>query len=171
MDWYELSYRAFLNQPVETKEDVIRLIACAYSWMPTIPDVKPDVDWNRLIDLIGELKTGNTANRRELLSILVPMVNNSIVGSSKVLHFIAPELVPIIDSRVVKAWNKRFKAGESGYNFKLPGSFFFTNEAGMNRVIDIFLKYWDAMQNHAKVSGKTIRELEFELFNEGKSKT
>lgn len=170
MNWYELSYSAFLNQPTKTKEDLIRIIAFAYSWMPTIPDINSEnTKWDRLIELINELKQGSIVNRKELLSLLTPLVNNSIVGSSKVLHFIAPNLAPIIDGRVTKAWNKRFGLGKTGYEFKRPNSYFFKEESGMNKVIEVYLKYWDVMQWQVVEFHKTLRELEFEMYSEGKS--
>ena len=105
--WYKLSYCAFLKQPIDSKEDIIRLIAFAYSWMPTIPEIKSDkVEWPRIIRMLKKLRSGDKCQLRELMAELTPVINNSIVGTSKVLHFVAPKHVPIIDSNVVRAWNK-----------------------------------------------------------------
>lgn len=171
MNWYELSYKAFLNQPIQTKDDLIRILAYAYSWMPTIPDINSNtVDWDRLIKLANELRHGDINNRKELVTALIPIVNNSIVGSSKVLHFIAPDTIPIIDSRVTIAWNKRCTSGYPGYNFRLPRSYHFNGEAALNRLVDVYLAYWDAMRNLSITTGRTIRELEFDLYSAGKSR-
>jgi hypothetical protein len=55
MGWYKLSYPTFLNQSTNSKEDMIRLIAYAYSWMPTIPDINPEnTNWDHLIGLVND---------------------------------------------------------------------------------------------------------------------
>lgn len=115
--WYATSEKVFIKQPLETKEDFIKLIAFAYSWMPTIPKkVKLNIqskDWREYKQLIDKLKRSRKVDKQvvildELFEKIVPVINNSIVGTSKVLHFIAPKKVPIIDSNVITAWNALF---------------------------------------------------------------
>jgi hypothetical protein len=95
-NWFEVSESIFKNQELESKDDFIKIIAYAYSWMPTIPKLNGDIDWNYLFPLLKSLKQGDMSLRLDILNVIVPYINNSVVGSSKVLHYIAPEIVPII---------------------------------------------------------------------------
>lgn len=68
-----------------------------YGWMPTM---LKKINYNSGIEII----LNNVLQRKELnegdLIILTRAINNSLVGVSKLLHFIAPEKYPIWDSRV-----------------------------------------------------------------------
>ncbi len=108
--WYNLTYPLFKTAPLNSMDDLWRLVAFTYSWMPTIPKVDKGKikDPESLLQNLKELKAGSEAKLEIILNELVPVINNSIVGTSKVLHFIAPGIIPIIDSRVVKGWNNFF---------------------------------------------------------------
>jgi hypothetical protein len=107
--WYKHTYELFVNHPLNSMDDFWLKVAFAYSWMPTIPNI--DIQKSKLNDdlefwkTLMYLKNGMEINRRKLLEKLVPNINNSIVGTSKVLHFIAPDYVPILDSKVLTNWN------------------------------------------------------------------
>gem|GEM_PF-6683015 len=99
-------------------------------------------------------------NRKSFLVKLVPNINNSIVGTSKVLHFIAPDYVPILDSKVLINWNSFFK------NTETPT---FTKILSASNQIRIYLEYWklmDEWKNNCKKEGidVSLRELEKGLF-------
>lgn len=165
--WYTVSYSSFLNQPVRTKADLIRLIAFAYSWMPTIPEVHAKkADWDQLLGLIRDFK-GRKNCRKELFRRLVPLVNNSIVGASKVFHFIAPDQAPILDSRVAKAWNLRYSKDKEHYPVKMPSTFYYKDKKKLNKLIDIYEVYCTSIINLAAKKHKSIRDLELELFKSG----
>ena len=71
-----------------------------YGWMPTILknfDMNNDV--NKAIDVFNKVKNDIDINDKELY-ILIKCINNSIVGTSKLLHFINPNNYPIYDSRI-----------------------------------------------------------------------
>ncbi|WDF76048.1 hypothetical protein PQ469_19340 [Mucilaginibacter sp. KACC 22773] len=119
--WFELSYNEFRNSPLNNKKDLIHLIAFAYSWMPTMAQFKSTLPEN-LDELINKINSFNGINSstefvsretevKEVLLLLIPIVNNSIVGTSKVLHFVNPRLFSIFDSRVLKGLNNVLAQG------------------------------------------------------------
>jgi hypothetical protein len=108
--WYAITYQLFRSSQLVSMDDFWRLVAYTYSWMPTIPKVHPEKihDTSALLAQLKLLKEGDTAQLEPLLYQLVPVINNSLTGSSKLLHFIAPEHVPIIDSNVLSGWDVFF---------------------------------------------------------------
>ncbi|WP_336769805.1 hypothetical protein [Bacillus bombysepticus] len=150
--WFDTSEPIFKGHIVHTKEDFIKMIAFAYSWMPTIPRRSGDIDWDVVYPMLLRLQQGDLSVRYELLSILVPYINNSEVGTSKVLYFIAPDHVPIIDSRVLNTWLALF---DKPYKLNKTAS---TTEAKIIR----YMKYWDFLNVWIdNIDGiTTIRELE-----------
>ncbi|MBN8652680.1 MAG: hypothetical protein J0L67_14705 [Cytophagales bacterium] len=117
-EWFKISYSIFSGrQAPKLLREFYELIAFAYSWMPTIPNVKaisPE-DWSELKIYISRLESLKEDELSVLLEKLIPKINNSIVGTSKVLHFISPNNIPIIDSRVLKAWRKTFEHNKELY--------------------------------------------------------
>jgi len=71
-----------------------------YGWMPTILKYK-DNELKECVELVNLVKNGTRLNV-EQLKVLKKTINNSIVGTSKLLHFVNPELYAIWDSRVCK---------------------------------------------------------------------
>lgn len=120
---YLLSYPHFLNyfQNLETinLENLIIGISFTYSWMPTILSINPknEIDTEQLLDksieILNEVKKGQKINE-EQLSTLKTAFNNSLVGTSKLLHFINPIQYAIWDSRVF-----RFLNNEEPHKYKL----------------------------------------------------
>ena len=82
-----------------TKSDLIIGINFAYGWMPTMFKFKND-KLNRIVELLNKARNGAAVLSLEELKMMKSCLNNSIVGSSKLLHFVNPELYPIWDSRV-----------------------------------------------------------------------
>ncbi len=73
----------------------------AYSWMPTILRFRTD-DFTQCLRILNEVKQKKKIISKEELLELRNVVNNSIVGTSKLLHFIAPDVYAIWDSRVCR---------------------------------------------------------------------
>jgi hypothetical protein len=162
--WYKETYNLFTNDsPVKNKDDVLKMIAYAYSWMPTIPDIREleDSDWFDIIAEINQLRNDQEfVGREKLLAKLVPIINNSIVGTSKVLHFIAPNKAPIFDSRVIKNWNQIFSGTEVALGHLKTKS---------EQQIQQYTRYWDYMHTWLKVihidkRDVTLRDLELRIF-------
>ena len=76
------------------------IVGChmVYGWMPTILKLGFE-EIDELLRVLNKAKTSDVLTKEELELIKVN-VNNSIVGGSKLLHFINPNLYPIWDSRV-----------------------------------------------------------------------
>lgn len=76
-----------------------------YGWMPTIlsrlPTASDTSNLRRLIEAGRE--EGATLNLNAWKST-IQSINNSVVGTSKFLHFSAPEIFPIWDSVVARAF-------------------------------------------------------------------
>ena len=119
---YESSYPEFLKyfqeKSVITKHDFILGANFTYAWMPTILHFKSD-DLNKATETLNLAKKGELLSRSDLLS-LKSTVNNSLVGSSKLLHFVNPSVYSIWDSRVLK-----FLSGKGyKYNLEKPELFY-----------------------------------------------
>lgn len=162
--WYNQTYKLFINHSLNDMSDFWKIVAFAYSWMPTIPNI--NIQQSKLNDdlefwkNLNRLRNGSEMDRKAFLEKLVPNINNSVVGTSKVLHFIAPDYVPILDSKVLSNWNWFFK------NTETPT---FSKTLSASNQIRIYLQYWKLMEewkNNCKKAGKdvSLRALEKSLF-------
>lgn len=73
----------------------------SYGWMPTIlKNFNMDGDVTEALRVFNNVKNNQPiADDQEYMS-LIRYVNNSMVGASKLLHFINPSQYPIFDSRI-----------------------------------------------------------------------
>ena len=73
-----------------------------YGWMPTVLSIKYD----RLPDALGALRQLQLVEDVPLgptqWTALAEAVNNSLVGASKLAHFVAPQRAAIWDSKVIR---------------------------------------------------------------------
>jgi len=171
--WYDKTYDIFCKHGyVKSIKELHVLIAFAYSWMPTVPEIHIDKieDQNKLISELQKLHEDDVSVLPELVLQLTPYINNSIVGTSKVLHFVAPNIVPVIDSRVVVGWHKFFNKHPVGnYSKALP-----KNSNSLKP--DHFISYQSKMKEWADnikmhlVDKNALRELEIKLYLLGKTK-
>jgi hypothetical protein len=103
-DSYLFSYPEFLSYfgsiDKITKHNFIIGVNFSYAWMPTIFEFKSET-FDEVVFILNKVKAGSIPTIEEL-NILKYMINNSLVGTSKLLHFINPSLIPIWDSRVFK---------------------------------------------------------------------
>lgn len=163
-NWFKESYKVFIStQSPIRKHDLIKLIAFAYSWMPTIPNLNNASEdiWAEILKYINQIQQGKDENLERLLLLLVPIINNSIVGTSKVLHFVSPHTIPIIDSRVIKAWNKIFAARR---DLRLKGVL--VTRDNVQKVVVNYLEYRSNMFKWKKACGNavTLRDIESMLY-------
>ena len=74
-----------------------------YGWMPTILKLNLKIEGveqnNFIVDMANLVKRGERIAEENIIR-LSKVINNSIVGTSKVLHFINPNIYAIWDSRV-----------------------------------------------------------------------
>ena len=113
---YLLAYKYFLNyfEQVENiqLDNIVIGISFTYSWMPTILKKIDLTDPENLVLIFNKVKNSEIITTQEIL-ILKNSFNNSIVGTSKLLHFINPEKYAIWDSRVF-----RFLTGKEPHHSK-----------------------------------------------------
>ena len=103
---YIISYPYILSYFSEithfTFQDVVCGAHMIYGWMPTILKLHrepPHVDLNEVAEIFTSVKRQGRISNDDL-SILVSYVNHSLVGVSKLLHFISPEKFAIWDSKI-----------------------------------------------------------------------
>jgi hypothetical protein len=101
---YLTAYQEFVKyfHDIETinRHNTIIGISFTYSWMPTILDFRSD-KISEATTILNYAKQGCRPGLSEL-DILKSCFNNSLVGSSKLLHFVNPEKFAIWDSRVYR---------------------------------------------------------------------
>tara|TARA_Y100000815_G_C13117776_1_gene415642 strand:+ start:88 stop:672 length:585 start_codon:yes stop_codon:yes gene_type:complete len=98
------SYTEFIKyfQQINTIEKHHLIISghFVYGWMPTIISLNQD-NLPEVLRLLNQVKQGHLLTANEL-ALLKNCINNSMVGLSKLLHFIRPDLYAIWDSRIFK---------------------------------------------------------------------
>ena len=105
---YLLSYPYFLSYFKNLKsinlENLIIGISFTYSWMPTTLKTINLQNSKEIITLLNDVKNGELIDEKQLTTLKTAF-NNSLVGTSKLLHFINPEQYAIWDSRVFRFLN------------------------------------------------------------------
>lgn len=90
----------FKNLNLIDKHNLIIGINFTYGWMPTIFEFK-NYEFQDAISVLNKVKLSEGITDKEIY-FLINMFNNSLVGTSKLLHFINPEKYAIWDSRVYR---------------------------------------------------------------------
>ena len=113
---YDISYPEFLkyfnNIKIITKHNLVIGINFTYGWMPTIFDFRSD-NFEDAIVILNNVKKGLALTLVQL-ELLKGLFNNSLVGTTKLLHFINPDKYAIWDSRVYY-----YLTGELAYNHRI----------------------------------------------------
>lgn len=136
----------------DSVDNILIAMGVVYSWMPTMLNVYASDRRHlqkvlRAVKNLGKITSirhldNNTENITVWLSTIVPVINNSIVGTSKLLHIYFPRTIPIIDSNVLKGWNSQMKKNYSkNRKLKLPSTIPGTTQ----RQVVLFIKYWRLM--------------------------
>ena len=91
-----------------------------YGWMPTVRRLDRIREWDsskqgELIKALENARAGRELTPKELETIK-GFCNNSMVGASKLLHFLEPDAFPIWDSRVARTFLRRRRLGASAIN-------------------------------------------------------
>lgn len=104
---YMLSY--FSDKQTITPGDVVIGAHMVYGWMPTVLELDIAAMKGTSLQEVATLLTAakNSDLNSEQLLALKGMVNNSIVGASKLLHFVAPSRYPIWDSRIYEFCHRK----------------------------------------------------------------
>jgi len=103
---YIISYPHILGyfgqREVFDAADLVRGAHLAYGWMPTVLELHPgppNITLDAGAHLLTRAKRDGGLNDAEIED-LASLINNSLVGASKLLHFVAPENFAIWDSRI-----------------------------------------------------------------------
>lgn len=159
-----------------TENDLYIAMCIAYSWMPTMLDIymegeKSLREYVAVVQNFSKIRSVKTLTQhedtiRKDLVTLAKLVNNSMVGSSKMLHLFYPKHIPIMDSRVLNGWYQFFhKNYVTSQELKLPQFL----PANIESQVDVYFKYWMfLMKWKEQVEGATIREMEESLYWIGK---
>ena len=107
--------RYFSDLETITRHNLVVGINFTYGWMPTIFDFRSD-RFDEALDILNRAKKGNKPTIDEL-NLLKGLLNNSLVGTTKLLHFINPDKFAIWDSRVY-----RYLTGKEPYEKRIGDS-------------------------------------------------
>ncbi|MFP7655376.1 hypothetical protein [Chryseobacterium proteolyticum] len=103
---YLISYPYFINyfklKDRLSKQDLICGVFMIYGWMPTILKNIDCTDIDKIVDLFNKAKSSDNILTEIEIENLKPFTNKSLVGLSKLLHFINPNVYPIWDSKICK---------------------------------------------------------------------
>ena len=119
--WYQASYNVFASNPRPTSPtDFVKTVAFALSWVASIPEGNPSVAFKAISEAADKVRAaeqnvGNEASvrqdarRRAVQAVQTGLSlqrKDSVVIASKVLHFLDPDLAPMIDINVSLGWKK-----------------------------------------------------------------
>lgn len=82
-----------------TKKDLVIGANFIYAWMPTV-FVWKNNNFSEVLALLNKVKNKNTLLSKEEFLNIKSLINDSTVGTAKILHFTNPALYPIWDSKV-----------------------------------------------------------------------
>ena len=161
-----LYLETIIESPLKTEHDLIRTIHMVYAWMPTMLNLdnftKVDINAIFLLALRAKNNQISEADLRRLIIGLSKITNNHFVGASKVLFILNRDVYPIIDSRVIRAWNSQNK------NFGLKKIKNISVMGDENFVANEYLMYKNLLTDCSRLNNVSIREIEILLFYIGK---
>jgi len=99
-----------------SQKDFVCGVHIVYGWMPTILDLNPSklpVNFQHGAEILNEAKKNGQLSDCHL-EVLAQLVNNSLVGASKLLHFVAPNSFAIWDSKIYK-----FVFNQAAHNYRV----------------------------------------------------
>jgi hypothetical protein len=94
-------------------ESTVVAICLIYSWMPRIihNPIIPNVDVIKLLNKAYNSTIEDRLSEQEIEKVKYS-INNSMVGASKILHFINPNVYPIWDNNIAKTVKSILRYGE-----------------------------------------------------------
>ena len=100
IDTYSEFINYFRNIDYIQKHHLVIASHFVYGWMPTI--IQLDIkEIDKVLFLLNAAKAGHLLSAEEI-AIVKNCINNSMVGTSKLLHFINPQVYAIWDSRIFR---------------------------------------------------------------------
>ena len=130
-----------------------------YGWMPTIIELRLD-RLDKTLDCLNKAKSSKLLNEDEL-EHLKRCINNSLVGLSKLLHFINPEVYAIWDSRIFRYLTEK----NTPYGIDKTSNYINYLE-GLNDIVGHpnFHEIHSIVQNHFEYSLTPMRAAELTMF-------
>lgn len=115
------SYQEFLaffrSKKRLVEHDVVIGAYFTYGWMPTILNLRGDLSGP--VSIANKVKHGDPITKEEI-QIVASVINGSVVGASKFLHFINPTKHAIWDSRVFRYLHQKIPYG---YRLQKPTAY------------------------------------------------
>ena len=114
-DSYLLAYPHFLtffeHKPILIEQDIVIGIHFTYGWMPTIFKFGDTGNLASALEILNRAKANEPLTVDDLQTIKI-LFKNSLVGTSKLLHFINPQAFAIWDSRVFRYLTQQYPSNE-----------------------------------------------------------
>ena len=133
--------------------------------MPTMitPFYKVDlsnINFEKILTLALNVKLRKIeeADESELLILLSKLTKNRLVGTSKIMMILNPEIYPIFDSRVIISWNNIFKEKIRDISTK----------TSPDKAIKNYRIYKQKVAEIASLNKVSIRQVEFLFYTYGK---
>ena len=160
---YLNSYQEFIQYfnktPKIEKHHLIISSHFVYGWMPTILKLKLK-NLEEVLQILNKAKTDQILNSKELEKLRFS-INNSLVGTSKLLHFINPEIYPIWDSKIFKYWS----GNKTTYGIQKPENYLeFTNQVRETIQRNEFAKIHNKINELLRYDVSPVRALELLIF-------
>lgn len=102
LETYSYFVKYFKKLDKITYHDAVIGAHAVYGWMPTVltlHDGDSEKKKTEIVELLNDVRASKALDGTHL-EVLKAWMNNSIVGVSKLLHFINPEMYPIWDSNI-----------------------------------------------------------------------
>ncbi|WP_208638369.1 hypothetical protein [Vibrio splendidus] len=166
-DTYQLEYPYFVdffaNKSNIGLPELIVGSNMVYGWMPTILKIK-STNFEPALKALNKAKGGEVLTDEDFKAI-VAVVNNSLVGTSKLLHFVNPTIYPIWDSRV-SLWLLGSKS--SSQLNSIPNYRSYMSLCEQLTRDDEFLKLTSQFEQHIGYAVTPVRVAELIMFTSGR---
>lgn len=164
---YIQSYPVFLNffKGIENieKEHLVISAHFVYGWMPTIIHLELE-DLKKILEILNKVKCGEYVDKNEI-EILKTSINNSMVGLSKLLHFINPEDYAIWDSRIFRYITKK----KSTYGIDRPDYYLaYLDKLRSISSLESYQELHSLISNHFDYPLTPMRAIEVMMFESDK---
>ncbi|MDI6048681.1 hypothetical protein QLS31_02445 [Flavobacterium sp. XS2P24] len=133
-----------------------------YGWMPTILHLG-EIEIERTIDILNKTKTNQNLSYEDI-ELIKKNINNSMVGTSKLFHFINPENFAIWDSRIVRyITGNKYSYGIDKHENYIEYNYILKNVVCANHNIQEILKEFKTKFNHPISDLRAIELIIFEI--------
>lgn len=164
---YILSYPHILNYFAAKEasfgpKDVVCGAHMVYGWMPTVLDLYPEkINLSDAAKLLNTAKTNGNLTNEQLMQ-LAGLVNNSLVGASKLLHFVRPDKFAIWDSKIYYFFYQKKSHHQSISNVKKYREYL--NNLEQYRKDDRFKVFHRSVNSKIGYDVTELRALELVMF-------